>query len=218
MQPDEFKGSWPGPQSGGNSGGGGSRGGGNTIRNTPGGSQPNTPPKPSAKEFHITIDGQPVTFRHNLASWTDHHDRLLEEAKFLEVVYQFDGKCHTCGLFGHRQVGCPDRFQLDHKGQDLNPKSYFCTLIPPPIALAARRARSSSGGGSGRGSGSSGSGGRGGRGSDRTALAAVLEATARLETKMELMTREQQRDQARVEQVAQQLGQQLGNDLAGAAQ
>ncbi len=46
----------------------------------------------------------------------------------------------------------------------------------------------------------------------------TLEATALLETKMELMTREQQRDQARVEQVAQQLGQQLGNDLAGAAQ
>ena len=215
VQPTEFKGSGPGPQPGGGSGGGGGRGPGTspTPRNMMGGSPVATPPPPSAKEFHITVDGQPITFRQNLASWPDQQDRLREEAKFLKVVYQFDGTCHGCGLFGHRQVGCPERFKLDQNGQDLNPKSYFYTLIPPPTALAARKGLSS-----GRGSSGSRGGGRGGRGSGRAALAAVLEATERLETKMELMNREQQRDHARVEQVAQQLGQQLGNDLAGAAQ
>ncbi len=131
----------------------------------------------------------------------------------MDVVYQFDGQCHFCDQFGHREVDCPRRFKLDHNGQDLNPKSYFYTLIPPGVALEAGKVRASSGGGSG----GSGGGGRGGRGSDRSALAAVLEATARLETKMELMSRKQQRDHDRVGQVAQQVGQQLGNDLAGAA-
>ena len=162
-------------------------------------------PTPSAKEFQVAG----ITFRQNLASLPDQHDRLREEAKFLEVVYQFDGVCHTCNRPGHRQVGCPERFKLDPKtGQDLNPKSYFYTLIPPRAALEAGKPRNSSGGGSIRNSrGSSG----------RSALAAVLEATARLETKMELMSREQQRDHDRVEQVAQQMGQHLGNDRAGAA-
>jgi hypothetical protein len=152
-----------------------------------------------------------ITFRQNLASWPDQHNRLREEAKFLEVVYQFDGVCHTCNRPCHRQVGCPDRFKLDPKtGQDLNPKSYFYTLIPPRAALEAGKTRNSSGGGGIRNSrGSSG----------RSALAAVLEATALLETnlKMELMSREQQRGHDRMEQVAQQMEQQLRNDRAGAA-
>jgi hypothetical protein len=212
----EFKASWIGQQSGSSSGGGTGRGPGTSSRTTPSVAQPTTPPQPSAKEFHIKVNGQHIAFRQNLASWPDHQDRLREEAKFVDVVYQFDGQCHFCNQFGHREVGCPRRFKLDHNGQDLNPKSYFYTLIPPRVALEAGKTRASSGGGSNRGSGSGG-GGRGGRGSDRSALAAVLEATARLETKMELMSREQQRDHDRVEQVAQQVGQQLGNDLAGAA-
>ena len=203
LQPAEFKGAGPAPQSGGNSGGG--RGSG---RGTPAAQ----PPPPSAKEFHITVDGQPITFRQNLASWPDQQDRLREENKFLKAVYQFDGTCHNCGKPGHWQVGCPELFKLDHKGQDLNPRSYFYTLIPPPTALAAHKGLAHSG--SGRGGSGSGGGGRGGRGTGRAAIAAVLE---RMETKMELISREQQRDHDRVEQVAQQLGQQLGNDPAGAA-
>ena len=214
LKPTEFKASWMGQQSGGSSGGG--RVSGNASRAWPGVSPTATSPPPSAKEFHIKVNGQPITFRQNLASWPDHQDRMREEAKFVELVYQFEGQCNYCAQFGHREVGCPKRFKLDQNGQDLNPKSYFYTLIPPRVALEASKARSGSGGGNGR-SGSSGGGGRGGRGSDRSALAAVLEATARLETRMELIAREQHRDHDRVEQVAQQLGQQLGNDQAGAA-
>ncbi len=112
-------------------------------------------------------------------------------------------------------MGCPAKFKLDPaSGQDLNPKSYFYTLIPPRAAMVlAQRGGGSRGASSNRQS-------RGGPG--RPALAAVLEtvsaSTARMETQMELLARERQRDHDRVEQVAQQLAQQLGNGRAGAAQ
>jgi hypothetical protein len=88
LQPDEFKGSsiHVGHRTGGG-GGGASGGSGSVQRNTLGGSQSASPPKPSAKEFHININGHPLTFRQNLASWTDQQDRLREEAKFVEAVY-----------------------------------------------------------------------------------------------------------------------------------
>jgi hypothetical protein len=141
LTPAEFKASWIGQQSGGGSDGGSSRGPGNSSRTAPGVPQTTTPPKQSAKEFHIKVNGQHIAFRQNLASWQDHQDRLREEAKFVEVVYQFDGQCHFCDQFRHREVGCPRRFKLDHNGQDLNPKSYFYTLIPPLVALEAGKAR-----------------------------------------------------------------------------
>jgi hypothetical protein len=165
----------------------------------------------STKEFQVTVDGKRLAFRQNLASWPDQHDRIREEQKFLDVVYAFDGECNYCHRTGHRAVGCPNKFQLDPTtGQDLNPKSYFYTLVPPRAAMAALLPT-----GGNRGPNSS----RPARGSTgRPALAAVLEATARMETQMELLARERQRDHDRVEQVAQQLGQQLGNGRAGAAQ
>lgn len=169
----------------------------------------------SSKEFQITVDGQVLTFRQNLAAWSDQADRTREEQKFLEAVYKFDGTCHYCHQHGHRAVGCPAKFKLDPaSGQDLNPKSYFYTLIPPRAAMVSAQR-----GGGPRGA-SSNRQSRGGPG--RPALAAVLEtvsaSTARMETQMELLARERQRDHDRVEQVAQQLAQQLGNGRAGAAQ
>ena len=172
-------------------------------------------PAISSKEFQVTVDGQVLTFRQNLAAWSDQTDRTREEQKFLEAVYKFDGSCHYCHQHGHRAVGCPAKFKLDPaSGQDLNPKSYFYTLIPPRAAMvSAQRGGGSRGASSNRQS-------RGGPG--RPALAAVLEtvsaSTARMETQMELLARERQRDHDRVEQVAQQLAQQLGNGRAGAAQ
>ena len=171
-------------------------------------------PAPSSKEFQVTADGQVLTFRQNLATWVDQADRIREEQKFLEAVYKFDGTCNYCHQHGHRAVGCPAKFKLDPaSGQDLNPKSYFYTLVPPRVAMTT----SQSGGGT-RGA-SSNRQSRGGPG--RPALAAVLEAvsasTARMETQMELLARERQRDHDRVEQVAQQLAHQLGNGRAGAA-
>jgi hypothetical protein len=138
LKPTEFKASWMGQQSGGSSGGG--RGSGNASRALPGVSPTATSPPPSAKELHIKVNGQPIPFPQNLASWPDHQDRMREEAKFVELVYQFEGQCNYCAQFGHREVGCPKRFKLDQKGQDLNPKSYFYTLIPPRVALEASKA------------------------------------------------------------------------------
>ena len=175
------------------------------------------PPPPSAKE--ITVQGE--TFRRNLASWTDHQEQRREEQRFVELVYNFDGNCNLCHRAGHRQIGCPTLFDLDPRtGKDLNPKSYFYTLRPPPVALEAGKLPGGSRQGGGlRGGRGGGSINRNPRGSvEPSALAAVLEATARLETRLELMSREQQRDHDRVEQVAQQMGEQLGNERAGAAQ
>ncbi len=62
--------------------------------------QTTTSPKPSAKEFHIKVNGQQIAFRQNLASWPDDQDRLREEAKFVDVVYQFDGQCHFVTSLG----------------------------------------------------------------------------------------------------------------------
>jgi hypothetical protein len=188
------------------------------ARGTSGVALATTPPEPSDKL--IRVSG--IEFRQNLASWADQTDRQREEAKFVELVYNFEGQCHHCHRQGHRQVGCPDLFQLDSKGQDRNPKSYFYQLIPPPVALDAgkhsghRAVGRGSSPGDIRGSRGGGRASRGG--SDRVALAAVLEATTRLETQMELLSREQHRDHARMEQVAQQLGEQMGNGKAGAAQ
>ncbi len=81
----EFKASWIGQQSGSSSGGGTGRGPGNSSRTTPSVSQPTTPPQPSAKEFHIKVNGQHIAFRQNLASWPDRQDRLREDAKFVDI-------------------------------------------------------------------------------------------------------------------------------------
>jgi hypothetical protein len=71
-------------------------------------------PALSSKEFYVTVDGQsqPITFRQNLASWTDQQDRAREEHKFLEAVYNFDGNGKYCNRPGHQAVGCPDKFKL----------------------------------------------------------------------------------------------------------
>ena len=114
------------------------------------------PPVLSTKEFYVTVEGQPITFRQNLASWTDQQDRAREEHKFLEAVYNFDGNCKNCNRPGHRAVGCPDKFKLDPKtGQDHNPKWYFFTLVPLQMALDTalpiRRSRGAGNNRSGRG-------------------------------------------------------------------
>jgi len=104
-----------------------------SARGTSGVAPAVVPPVPSAKL--IRVNG--IEFRQNLASWADHEDRKREEDKFVQLVYNFDGQCNNCRRHGHRQIGCPDLFQLDSNGQDRNPKSYFYQLIPPPVARDA---------------------------------------------------------------------------------
>jgi hypothetical protein len=171
-------------------------------------------PGPSTQEFTMNVNGVPTSFRQNLASWDDQHDRAREEQRFVAAVYSFPGTCRSCGQVGHLARGCPLDFKLDAGGKSTNPKCYFYTLIPPPGAMAAARPSST-----GRASGTMSL--RGGRlGAARPNLVAALEAmvdsNSKLETRLELMARERQRDQDRVEQLARQLDGSLGNGKAGA--
>jgi hypothetical protein len=181
------------------------------------GGQPATPaPGPSANEITFKVNGVPTSFRQNLASWDDQHDRAREEQRFVAAVYSFPGTCNTCGQRGHLARGCPSEFKLDAGGKSTNPRCYFYTLIPPPVAMQAMSAGRASG--TGRASGpTSGRGGRHGTGRPSlvAALEAVVDTNTTLQTRLELMAREQQRDQGRLEQLARQLDQSLGNGKAG---
>ena len=189
-----------------------------------------SPSAPSAKLF--VMDGS--TFRTNLASWEHEADRKREEQRFVEAAYHFDGECHVCHRWGHKQRGCPSLFQLDHDGVSRNPACYFYTLKPPPqVFMASRSPPTSVPGGSERafdrsrrprGGQSSASGPRGLRGQPTAASVAVVaqpdgenQRILELEATVELLRRECDRAQARVDQLTLPLAEPPGNGRAGAA-